>query len=105
MPFTAEKPSHDGQGDDDGRGDEGVVGGSARNLRYGLKPTGLSIVRPMSYETLLVERADGIVTVTMNRPERKNAANGVMWDELLAVFREVAASDRRPGPRAHRRRR
>ncbi len=46
----------------------------------------------MALETLLVDRADGIVTVTMNRPERKNAANGVMWDELLAVFREVGAS-------------
>ena len=46
----------------------------------------------MSFETLLVERADGIVTVTMNRPERKNAANGAMWDELLAVFREVGSS-------------
>jgi enoyl-CoA hydratase/carnithine racemase len=48
------------------------------------------IVRDMSLETLLVERVDGIVTVTMNRPERKNAANGVMWDELLATFRDVA---------------
>jgi 2-(1,2-epoxy-1,2-dihydrophenyl)acetyl-CoA isomerase len=44
----------------------------------------------MSWETLLVDRADGIVTVTMNRPERKNAINGAMWDELLAVFRDVA---------------
>jgi enoyl-CoA hydratase/carnithine racemase len=62
------------------------------NLRYGLKPTIVSIVRAMTLETLLVERADGIVTITMNRPEKKNAANGVMWDELLATFREVAAS-------------
>ena len=46
----------------------------------------------MSLETLLVDRADGIVTVTMNRPEKKNAANGVMWDELLATFREIADS-------------
>ena len=46
----------------------------------------------MSFETLLVERADGIVNVTMNRPERKNAANAAMWDELLAVFREVGAN-------------
>jgi 2-(1,2-epoxy-1,2-dihydrophenyl)acetyl-CoA isomerase len=47
-------------------------------------------------ETLLVERDGGIVTVTLNRPEKKNAANGVMWDELLAVFTEVgdAESDR-----------
>jgi enoyl-CoA hydratase/carnithine racemase len=46
----------------------------------------------MSFETLLVDRADGIVTVTLNRPEKKNAANGVMWDELLTTFREIAAS-------------
>ena len=43
-------------------------------------------------ETLLVDRTDGIVTITMNRPEKKNAANGVMWDELLATFRAVATS-------------
>lgn len=41
-------------------------------------------------ETLIVERADGIVTVTMNRPARKNAANGLMWQELQATFDDVA---------------
>jgi enoyl-CoA hydratase/carnithine racemase len=41
-------------------------------------------------ETLLVERADNIVTVTMNRPEKKNAANGPMWRELLDTFEEIA---------------
>ncbi|MHB1516801.1 MAG: enoyl-CoA hydratase/isomerase family protein [Acidimicrobiales bacterium] len=45
-------------------------------------------------ETLIVERRDGVVTVTMNRPERRNAANGTMWRELLATFDEVA-TDRR----------
>jgi enoyl-CoA hydratase/carnithine racemase len=40
-------------------------------------------------ETLIVERRDGVVTVTMNRPERKNAANGVMLEELPTVFAEV----------------
>jgi 2-(1,2-epoxy-1,2-dihydrophenyl)acetyl-CoA isomerase len=38
----------------------------------------------------LVERHDGVVTVTMNRPARKNAANGRMWRELLATFEDVA---------------
>jgi len=47
----------------------------------------------MSFETLLVDRADGIVTVTMNRPEKKNAANAVMWNELMACFRELAGDD------------
>jgi len=40
-------------------------------------------------ETLIVDRSDGVVTVTMNRPERKNAANGKMLVELRAVFEEV----------------
>jgi 2-(1,2-epoxy-1,2-dihydrophenyl)acetyl-CoA isomerase len=43
-------------------------------------------------ETLIVERADGVVTVTLNRPEKKNAINGPMWRELIDVFDEVADS-------------
>jgi 2-(1,2-epoxy-1,2-dihydrophenyl)acetyl-CoA isomerase len=42
-------------------------------------------------ETLIVERKDGVVTVTMNRPARKNAANSTMWAELLETFEDVAA--------------
>jgi enoyl-CoA hydratase/carnithine racemase len=41
-------------------------------------------------ETLLVERADGITTVTLHRPDKKNAINGRMWRELIQVFDEVA---------------
>ena len=40
-------------------------------------------------ETLIIERKDGVVTVTMNRPERKNAANGKMLRELRATFEEI----------------
>lgn len=47
-------------------------------------------------ETLLVEREDGIVTVTLNRPAKKNAINGRMWRELVDVFDEIADS---PGDR------
>jgi len=46
---------------------------------------------PSDLRTLIVERDGGVVTVTMNRPERKNAANGTMWRELLAVFDDTAA--------------
>ncbi|MDQ1439046.1 MAG: hypothetical protein QOK43_2675 [Acidimicrobiaceae bacterium] len=44
----------------------------------------------------MLDRADGVVTITLNRPEKKNAANNVMWNELLAAFDEVAdnADDR-----------
>jgi enoyl-CoA hydratase/carnithine racemase len=41
-------------------------------------------------ETLQVERADGVVTVTLNRPAKKNAINTTMWDELIETFREIA---------------
>jgi enoyl-CoA hydratase/carnithine racemase len=40
-------------------------------------------------ETLIVERSGGVVTVTMNRPERKNAANALMLSELRQIFVEV----------------
>jgi 2-(1,2-epoxy-1,2-dihydrophenyl)acetyl-CoA isomerase len=44
-------------------------------------------------ETLIVERSEsGVVSVTLNRPEKKNAIDSTMWDELMAVFREVAES-------------
>jgi 2-(1,2-epoxy-1,2-dihydrophenyl)acetyl-CoA isomerase len=44
-------------------------------------------------ETLEVARQDHIVTVTLNRPEKKNAANATMWNELLEVFLEVRERD------------
>ena len=37
-----------------------------------------------------MERDGGVVTVTLNRPERKNAGNGLMWQELYDTFAEVA---------------
>jgi enoyl-CoA hydratase/carnithine racemase len=40
-------------------------------------------------ETLIVDRAAGVVTVTMNRPAKKNAMNNAMWRELGEVFAEV----------------
>ncbi len=43
-------------------------------------------------ETLIVDTADnGVVTVTMNRPEKKNAANFQMWNELRATWSEIGA--------------
>jgi 2-(1,2-epoxy-1,2-dihydrophenyl)acetyl-CoA isomerase len=42
-----------------------------------------------NYETLLVERNGGVVTITFNRPKSKNAVNGVMWIELLELLTEI----------------
>lgn len=40
-------------------------------------------------ETVFVERESGVVTLTLNRPEKMNAANERMWQELGTVFLEV----------------
>lgn len=40
-------------------------------------------------ETIDVTRSEGVVTITMNRPEKKNAANAAMFDELLVAFSDV----------------
>ncbi len=39
-----------------------------------------------------MSRASGIVTVTLNRPAKKNAANAQMWKELLETFRGIASN-------------
>lgn len=43
-------------------------------------------------ETLRVDRHDGVVTLTLCRPEKKNAINGRMWRELIEVFDGVEDS-------------
>ncbi|MBL8381330.1 MAG: crotonase/enoyl-CoA hydratase family protein [Burkholderiales bacterium] len=49
---------------------------------------------PMSsLETLRYEVSDGIATVTLNRPEKLNAFNPQMRDELVAVFDVTDADD------------
>ena len=40
----------------------------------------------MSYETIRYEVAEGIATVTLNRPEVFNAMNPQMMGELIDVF-------------------
>lgn len=42
----------------------------------------------MSYETILVDQSDGIVTITMNRPDRLNAWTYQMGDELAEALVE-----------------
>ncbi len=37
----------------------------------------------------IVEQHDGLVTVTLDRPKRKNAISAAMWNELDAILTEV----------------
>lgn len=39
-----------------------------------------------------MERADGVVTITLNRPTVKNAMNRVLWEELLGLLGEIAGN-------------
>ena len=45
----------------------------------------------MAYETLIVEQADGVAVVTINRPKVLNALNPQTLSELLAAFTDVEA--------------
>ncbi len=45
----------------------------------------------MPYQTLLAEKREGIVWVTVNRPEKRNALNQRVMEELDSCFREIAS--------------
>lgn len=47
----------------------------------------------MSYETLKYEIDERILTITLNRPDRMNAFNGKMCNELMAAFDQADADD------------
>jgi 2-(1,2-epoxy-1,2-dihydrophenyl)acetyl-CoA isomerase len=45
-------------------------------------------------DEILVDRTDiGVVTLTLNRPQVKNAIVGPMWEELRRIFQEVTQSE------------
>jgi 2-(1,2-epoxy-1,2-dihydrophenyl)acetyl-CoA isomerase len=47
----------------------------------------------LSYETLLTASGDGVLTVTLNRPDALNALNATMRRELLAAVKSAAKDD------------
>ena len=47
----------------------------------------------LAQETIRVEVADGIATITLNRPDSLNALNSAMRRELLAAFRAIGRDD------------
>jgi methylglutaconyl-CoA hydratase len=46
----------------------------------------------MSYSTLTLERSAEIVTITLNRPEKRNAISAQMIDDLLGALEEAEQS-------------
>ena len=47
----------------------------------------------MAYETIRYDRADGIVTLTLNRPDKLNAFTTAMMTELIDAFDRADADD------------
>lgn len=47
----------------------------------------------MQEKTVLVERAEGVVRVTMNRPQAKNALDPAMTDQLTTLFTSLAREE------------
>lgn len=47
----------------------------------------------MSFNTILVSEDDGVRTITLNRPERRNAMTPEMQDELIAALYAAASDD------------
>ncbi|TVS18366.1 MAG: enoyl-CoA hydratase [Gammaproteobacteria bacterium] len=47
----------------------------------------------MAFETIRYEVDDGILTLTLNRPERLNAFNGTMMTEMIQAFDAADADD------------
>jgi enoyl-CoA hydratase/carnithine racemase len=47
----------------------------------------------MAFETVLYDQADGVATITLNRPERLNAVNATMIRELVAALDQADGDD------------
>ena len=47
----------------------------------------------MDYETIILEREEGIATITLNRPEKVNAATLQMITELIEAIGELSRDD------------
>ena len=47
----------------------------------------------MQLTTVRLEKSESVATVTLNRPEKMNAYNSIMLNELVSVLKDVALDD------------
>ena len=45
------------------------------------------------YTQILVDKADGIATITLNRPEKMNAYTRIMGEEIMAAMDDIDVDD------------
>jgi len=53
----------------------------------------MSMEVSLSYKTILIAEVAGVRTITLNRPERRNAMTPELQEELIAALQEAAASN------------
>src|SRR5437762_8172966 len=46
----------------------------------------------MSYQTILYSESQGTATITLNRPDKRNAISYELIDDLIAALKQAAAS-------------
>ena len=44
--------------------------------------------KAVTYEHILLEKDDHVAIVTLNRPERLNALNPTLWEEIIGIGEE-----------------
>jgi len=44
-------------------------------------------------EDVIVSRRDGLMRITMNRPQRKNALTAAMYDKMTGALEEAEGDD------------
>ena len=47
----------------------------------------------MAYEHILLDRDEHVAIVTLNRPEKFNALNPVLWEEIIQIGEDLRADD------------
>jgi len=47
----------------------------------------------MKYEHILLDRDEHVAIVTLNRPERLNALNSILWDEIIDIGEHLGTDD------------
>src|SRR5258707_1975337 len=66
---------------------------SATTFRLAARNDPGGAIMSIKYETLLTDLSDGVMTVTLNRPDKLNAFNTVMSREPIDFFQKVNAMD------------
>ncbi len=49
----------------------------------------MRLEEPVTYETVLYDVTDGVATITLNRPEKLNAMNDQLADDVQSAVREA----------------